>query len=109
MENFPLVLLEAMTAGCAIVTTAGSGCAEVVGDDAILVPAADVEATAAALAQLIDDPALCAALGRAARARVERMYAWDIVVRRYMQVLEATARSAPAGAKQVAAAISPPL
>ena len=31
-ENFPMVLLEAMAAGAAIVTTAGTGCAEVVGD-----------------------------------------------------------------------------
>jgi len=31
-ENFPVVLLEAMAAGCAVVTTNGNGCAEVVGE-----------------------------------------------------------------------------
>src|SRR5690606_9915093 len=31
-ENFPMVLLEAMDAGCAVITTDAEGCAEVVGD-----------------------------------------------------------------------------
>jgi glycosyltransferase involved in cell wall biosynthesis len=88
MENFPLVLLEAMTAGCAIVTTSGTGCAEAVGNAAVLVPTADVEATRQALVQLMEDEALCAALGRNARARVDEQYAWDIVVRQYVEVLE---------------------
>jgi glycosyltransferase involved in cell wall biosynthesis len=94
MENFPLVLLEAMTAGCAIVTTSGTGCAEAVGNDAVLVPPADVEATRQALVQLMEDPDLCAALGRNARARVEERYAWDIVVRQYVDVLEPVIRTA---------------
>ena len=37
-ENFPTVLLEAMAAGQAIVTCDGTGCPEVVGEDALLVP-----------------------------------------------------------------------
>ena len=37
-ENFPMVLLEAMDAGCAIVTTNAEGCAEVVGDAGLVVP-----------------------------------------------------------------------
>ncbi len=51
-ENFPIVLLEAMAAGAAIITTSGTGCAEVVGDAAILVPPRDPEAIRAALEQL---------------------------------------------------------
>ena len=35
-ENFPVVLLEAMEAGCAIVTTDAPGCVEVVGNEAII-------------------------------------------------------------------------
>ena len=66
-ENFPMVLLEAMAAGAAIVTTAGTGCAEVVGDCAELVPVANVDATRAALQRLMHDPARRAQLGRAAR------------------------------------------
>lgn len=93
MENFPLVLLEGMTAGCAVLTTSGTGCAEVVGNDALLVPPGDVEATRQALGQLISDPGLCAVLGRRARARVEELYAWENIVARYIQVLQATGRA----------------
>ena len=95
MENFPLVLLEAMTAGCAIVTTAGTGCAEVVGEDAILVAPGDVVATREALVRLTNDPDLCRRLGQQARTRVETRYSWQIVVARYLQILEATARPQP--------------
>lgn len=35
-----MVLLEAMDAGCAIVTTNAEGCAEVVGDAGLVVPGA---------------------------------------------------------------------
>lgn len=113
MENFPLVLLEAMTAGCAIVTTSSTGCAEVVGNDAILVPPADVEATRGALVQLMNDPSLCATMGKNARARVEKLYSWDIVVDRYLQTLEATVKQTSATnscgrADQVNAAPLPP-
>src|SRR5262245_19877667 len=57
-ENFPIVLLEAMAAGAAIVTTSGTGCAEVVGDTALLVPPRDAEALRAALEKLSRDPDL---------------------------------------------------
>lgn len=91
MENFPLVLLEAMAAGAAIVTTSGTGCAEVVGEDAILVPVRDAQATRQALTRLMADPALCETLGRNARRRVERLYAWDKVMRQYLSVLASLA------------------
>ena len=47
----------------------------------------------AALGQLISDPGLCAVLGRRARARVEELYAWENIVARYIQVLQATGRA----------------
>ncbi len=34
-ENFPMVLIEAMDAGCAVITTHADGCGEVVGDAAL--------------------------------------------------------------------------
>ena len=102
MENFPVVLLEAMAAGAAIVTTAGTGCAEVVGDGALLVPVGDVDATRQALARLMGDADLCGTLGREARRRVERLFAWDAVVARYVGTLQAArhlARPRRAGAE----------
>src|SRR5690606_28943927 len=58
-ENFPMVLLEAMDAGCAVITTDAEGCAEVVGDAGVVVPAGNARAMAEELAVLIADEALC--------------------------------------------------
>lgn len=87
-ENFPIVLLEAMSAGMAVITTSGTGCAEVVGDTGLLVAPRDPVATAAAIRALLDDPDRCAALGRAARERVERRFAWPVVAAQYVAVYE---------------------
>jgi len=56
-ENFPMVLLEAMAGGCAIVTSSADGCSEVVGDAAIRTAPGDVEALRQALARLTRDEA----------------------------------------------------
>ena len=85
-ENFPNVLLEAMTAGMAIVTTAGTGCAEVVGDAAVLVPPRDPAAIREALPALLDNPALREILGTAARARVEKLFSRRAVAGRYAEI-----------------------
>jgi glycosyltransferase involved in cell wall biosynthesis len=84
-ENFPIVLLEAMIAGAAIITTSGTGCAEVVGDAALLVPPKDPEAIRAALDKLIADPALVTQLGTAARERVIARFGWDGVIDQHLE------------------------
>ena len=61
-----------MVAGLAIITTSETGCAEVVGDAALLVAPRDADGLRNALIRLMSHPALRAQLGRAARARVER-------------------------------------
>jgi glycosyltransferase involved in cell wall biosynthesis len=91
-ENFPIVLLEAMAAGLAIITTEGTGCAEVVGDAGILVPIRDSRAIGRALERLVNDPELRRSLGAAARRRVEENFTWSAVARRYV---EEYARHAP--------------
>ena len=57
-EGLPKALLEAAAAGKAIVTTDTPGCREVVEDglNGLLVPVRDVDALAAALRKLIEDP-----------------------------------------------------
>jgi len=84
-ENFPIVLLEAMAAGLAIVTTADTGCAEVVGDAGLLVPVRDSRAIGRALKQLVEDPDLRQRLGAAARKRIEDNFTWRAVARRYVE------------------------
>ena len=92
-ENFPVVLLEAMSAGAAIITTKGTGCAEVVGDTALLVPPRDTLAIREALARLIDDTDLCRRLGRSARSRVEQEFGWPAVTGRYLDHYRRYARA----------------
>jgi glycosyltransferase involved in cell wall biosynthesis len=91
-ENFPIVLLEAMAAGLAIVTTAGTGCAEVVGDAGLLVPVRDARALAVALKRLVDDPVLRQSLGAAARRRIEDNFTWRAVAGRYVEQYQRIAR-----------------
>lgn len=88
VENFPVSILEAMAAGLAIITTASTGCAEVVGDAAVLVPPKNGPAVAQALRALLDDPARCAELGRAARVRLERCFSWQSVSQQYLALYE---------------------
>jgi glycosyltransferase involved in cell wall biosynthesis len=83
-ENFPIVLLEAMAAGLAIITSAGTGCAEVVGDAALLVPPKDAQAITRALRRLIEEPGLRRSLGAAARRRIEENFTWSAVAGRYL-------------------------
>jgi glycosyltransferase involved in cell wall biosynthesis len=93
-ENFPIVLLEAMAAGLAIVTTEGTGCAEVVGDAGLLVPPRDLDALGRALHQLVDDADLRQRLGTAARRRILENFTWQAVAQRYLEEYARHARSA---------------
>ena len=85
-ENFPIVLLEAMIAGTAIITSSGTGCAEVVGDTALLVPVRDPDAIESALHKLTRDPDLVARLAKAARERVISRFGWDGVIDQHIDV-----------------------
>ena len=88
-ENFPVVLLEAMSAGMAIITTSDTGCAYVVGEAALLVPSDDAEALARALHRLLSDPGLRHELGRQARQRFEQHFTWPVVARRHAELYHA--------------------
>ncbi len=96
-EGMPNVVLEAMASGLPIVATAIAGSEELVraGENGHLVPAADAAALAAALAQLLADPARRRALGRASRAIVEREYTWARVAAAYLEMLRETCRPFP--------------
>lgn len=71
-ENFPMVLVEAMAAGCAVITTEGSGCAEIVGSAGRLVPPGDVQALTEALVDLTENAHAVAALGLCGRRSIRR-------------------------------------
>lgn len=87
-ENFPIVLLEAMTAGAAIITTSGTGCQEVVGDAALLVPPRNAQAITEALRRLSDSPQLVEQLGAAARARAIGRFGWDGIIDKHLGIYQ---------------------
>lgn len=92
-EGFPNVLLEAASMRLPIVATRVSGCTDAVidGKTGTLVPLQDADALADALAAYLGDPALRAAHGRAARARVEaefqREAIWSALEAEYQTLL----------------------
>ena len=87
-ENFPVVLLEAMTAGTAIITSNDTGCAEAVGDCAVLVPPKDSDAIRGALQKLSTSPEMRSELREKGRQRVESMFSTESVTQRYVDLYE---------------------
>jgi len=73
-EPFGRTALEALASGAALVTSGLGGLSEVCGPDALVVDPADARAVEASLAALVDAPELRLKLGRAGRARVERLF-----------------------------------
>jgi glycosyltransferase involved in cell wall biosynthesis len=74
-DPFPLAVLEAMAAGLPVVAARVDGVPEQLGrDGGLLVAPDDEQAIAAAVLRLAESPDLRAALGAAARRRVERRF-----------------------------------
>lgn len=75
----PLKLYEYMAAGTAVIASAVGQLPEVIqnGQNGLLAPPGDVSAMALALQQLLQDPALCARLGRQARQDAEQKHSWE--------------------------------
>lgn len=74
-EGFGLTVVEAMAAGCAVITTHGGSLAEVAGDAALTVDPNDHEAIGAAMGSLARSPSLrerLVALGHARAPRFSR-------------------------------------
>ena len=85
MENFPTVLLEAMSAGCASISSTTGGCPEVVGDAGLLVEPKSVEAIKQTLLDLTHSPDKREELSQKALQRVQR-FSWDSVAQKYIDL-----------------------
>jgi glycosyltransferase involved in cell wall biosynthesis len=85
-ENFPVALLEAMSAGLAIITTKGTGCEDVVGDTGVLVKPRKVHELSCALIKLTENLDLCKKIGKASRERVENYFSWPVVAKQYINL-----------------------
>lgn len=90
LECFPLVILEAMSAGLPVVTTPEGGIPDMVrdGETGFLCPQRDAEATAACLERLLGDPGLRHRMGGQARKDYEARFTEACFERNLLAVLE---------------------
>ncbi|MFN3483373.1 MAG: glycosyltransferase [Rhabdaerophilum calidifontis] len=91
-DGLPNVLMEAATQALPLLSTRFAGVPEFVahGENGLLVPPGDPEALAAALARLIADPALRAALGMAAARRVRAEFSFEAGIAQLSERLAAS-------------------
>ena len=85
-EALPLVVLEAMSAGVAVISTAVGEIPRVLGEDesGILIRSGEEDELAGALVRLARDPELRTLLGRRGSARVHEEYSQATMVDRYL-------------------------
>ncbi len=84
-EGLSNALMEAMASGCACVATDVGGNAFLIqnGVSGLLFPAGDREALKAHLRRLMNDPAKRRDMGKAVRERIEQMFSWGVVGKKY--------------------------
>ncbi len=80
-DTMGYMLLEPMSLGCPLVTTAVGGIVEVIEDErnGLLIPSQDLDAMVNACQRLLDDPALAQKLGRQAWVDCTELYSPDAV------------------------------
>jgi glycosyltransferase involved in cell wall biosynthesis len=85
-EGLPVVVLEEMAAGLAVVATAVGGTPEAVEDGVtgLLVPPDDPVALAERIAELLASPERAAEMGRAGRRRVEQRFTFAAQAEQYL-------------------------
>ncbi len=83
LEPFGNVFIEAMWQQLPIVATRVGALPDIVEDgvNGFLVPPDDARSLSDRLSRLLDDPALCAAMGEASRDRAASRYDWPLVAR----------------------------
>jgi glycosyltransferase involved in cell wall biosynthesis len=87
-EGFPLVILEAMAAGCPVISTRVGAIPEVVldGVTGILVEKQNPQQLAQAMITLIENPDLRRQMGQAGRKRFEEHFTFDRCIDRMIAV-----------------------
>ncbi|MFO0687653.1 MAG: glycosyltransferase family 4 protein [Myxococcota bacterium] len=96
-EGFGFPASEAMACGLSVIANAAGALPEVVGTDGQsgrLVPRRNARALADAMWECLRDPAETERMGRAARARVERLFQWDQAAAGLVDVFEEVIRAA---------------
>lgn len=83
-ENASIALLEAMSAGCAVITSNVSGCPETVGDTGIVIEPKNSRL----LRKVITEIADTTKIGRLSRQYVVDRYDWNAIIGCYLALLE---------------------
>jgi glycosyltransferase involved in cell wall biosynthesis len=86
-ENASIALLEAMSAGCAVVTTNISGTAEMVNGTGLLVNPKDVQDLKSAISTVTSGESLLSDLQQKSLTRINDVYSWGVVLDKYKQVI----------------------
>lgn len=90
MEGFPMVVGEAMSSECLVVGTDCGGVKEFLGDTGLLVPPMDPDELARMLDYaLVMLPETREAFGRAARARIEKLYSLNTTANKWISIYKA--------------------
>jgi len=86
-ENASIALLEAMSAGCAVITTNVSGCSETVGEVGLLVTVGDVKQLEMVLSTVVNNAVLIYDLQKRAQNRAKLKFEWSLVLDDYLKQL----------------------
>ncbi|AFK22365.1 glycosyltransferase family 4 protein [Pyrococcus sp. ST04] len=85
-EAFGIVLLEAMASGTPVIGTRVGGIPEIIDGCGILVPPRNSKALASAINLVLSNQNLARKLGKLGRRRVEKIYSWQSVAKRTVEV-----------------------
>jgi len=93
-DCFPMVFVEAMASGLPCIGSTVMGIPDIVihGVTGLNVPSGDIEALSSAIGQLVNDPALRSAMGNAGRCRAAEQFDSFKNCRRFLDILEASAK-----------------
>jgi glycosyltransferase involved in cell wall biosynthesis len=87
MENFPTVLLEAMSAGSAIISSTAGGCPEVVGNAGLLVEPKNIDMIREKILLLIENKNLRTCLANQSIQQVQQ-FTWSQIKQKYLTLYE---------------------